>query len=328
MAGHERPRRAFTLVELLVVIAIIAVLVALLLPAVQAAREAGRRTKCKNNIRQLCLAMQNYHTLHKMFPINWGGSGTGDRTMGHSWLSMLLPQIEQRPLYDTIAFGKPLNHVDAARKQDNKLVAMTPVKTFRCASDTHEGTMDNQALSSGAAWAVTNYKACAGSNWGGLSGSVFQYRKSDANYGGRNASSYDGLDHGDGLICRGQGKPITTAMFQVQKDGSTNTFAVGEAVPGWCDWSAWYWYDGSTATCGIPLNYWKSQTWLEQKPDTPPQYNSNDKPNNYSFMSRHPDGANFGMCDASVHFISDVIDLAVYRGLATIDGGEPVEVPD
>src|SRR5882724_3782063 len=96
--SKERWRRGFTLIELLVVIAIIAVLVALLLPAVQQAREAARRSQCKNNLKQYGLAMHNYHEAHGMFAIggtNWGGPGL-------SFHARLLPYMDQTPLYNMI----------------------------------------------------------------------------------------------------------------------------------------------------------------------------------------------------------------------------------
>src|SRR5688500_12417046 len=96
-------RRGFTLVELLVVIAIIGILVALLLPAIQAAREAARRMQCGNNIHQLGLGLQNYHDIHETFPSCWGGNQTyADNCTGFSWMALVLPYVEQQPLYDTI----------------------------------------------------------------------------------------------------------------------------------------------------------------------------------------------------------------------------------
>jgi len=319
MNGPFRVRRAFTLVELLVVIAIIGILIALMLPAVQAAREAARRIECTNKLKQLGLAMQNYHFSHKMFPATSRGAGTGLNTTGHSWLTMILPQIEQEVLYKTIRLGEPLNYTDVNNNIDNQRAAMKAVPTFMCPSDVHDGTLGNQFLLSGI-FGVTNYKACAGSNWeGDTSGqnpnpNTFKNRKSDHGYSGRNANEYDGRDKGDGICCRGEeDKPLTTAIFQI-RDGTTNTFAIGEAIPAWCAFSAWYWWDGCTATCAIPLNY--------KKPGVDPKNNSQDWSYNYSFMSRHPGGGNFCMCDGSVRFINEEIELETYRGLATIDGGE------
>lgn len=98
------PRRGFTLIELLVVIAIIAVLIALLLPAVQQAQEAARRTQCKNNIKQLGLALHNYHDVYRTFPTGWiavenGRHNAHEGLNGAGWGSMILPYLDQAPLY-------------------------------------------------------------------------------------------------------------------------------------------------------------------------------------------------------------------------------------
>jgi len=98
-------RRAFTLIELLVVIAIIAVLIALLLPAVQQAREAARRTQCKNNLKQMGLALANYHDIYQMFPN--GAIPTDAWGWGVSWYVRILPQIDQAPLYNRVNFNGP-----------------------------------------------------------------------------------------------------------------------------------------------------------------------------------------------------------------------------
>ena len=104
-----RPRRGFTLIELLVVIAIIAILIALLLPAVQQAREAARRSQCKNNLKQIGLAYHNYHDTHRVFPPGWidGDLTVGDASEaanknGLSWATMILPYMDQAPLYNLI----------------------------------------------------------------------------------------------------------------------------------------------------------------------------------------------------------------------------------
>src|SRR5499425_2145947 len=98
-----KPRKGFTLVELLVVIAIIGVLVALLLPAVQAAREAARRMQCSNNVKQLCLGLQNYHDTFLYLPYGARNRTSGTTTnYGSSWLVATLPFCEQRPLFDKI----------------------------------------------------------------------------------------------------------------------------------------------------------------------------------------------------------------------------------
>jgi len=335
IVNGNRRKAAFTLVELLVVISIIGILVGLLLPAVNAAREAGRRAACANNIRQIALAATQYETSQRLYPTNWGvvpaghagisgtpgtsgtpTQGTGLAAVGASWLAAVLPNIEQKGLYDQLMIGKPFSYSDG-NGYNNLTVLSTPVNTFICPSDTQRGTIGNQLLAGGALYATTNYKACAGSNWVGNAADGLPVVTAAR---GRNAGCKDGLDHGNGVICRGGatgagGAPIATANQDI-RDGASKTLLCGEAVPEWCGWSLWFWFDGSTATCGIPLNY--------RVPGITPQSNSATWQDNYSFMSRHPGGANFAACDGSGHFISDVIDFQVYQGLATIDGNESV----
>ena len=140
------PRRGFTLIELLVVIAIIAVLIALLLPAVQAAREAARRAQCVNNLKQIALALHNYHDTIGTFPpggiddVNWFGTWW-------NWPAFILPQLEQRNIYNAINFS--LRNISVT---DNSLAAQDPngtvwrsvINTYLCPSDSvGNGIMDN-----------------------------------------------------------------------------------------------------------------------------------------------------------------------------------------
>src|SRR5579871_6256397 len=115
--GNHMPirhrQRGFTLIELLVVIAVIAVLVALLLPAVQQAREAARRSQCKNNLKQIGLALQNYHDTSNIFPLGYCArlpyvDGATDTTPGWGWPTYILPQLEQGPLYNQINWSQPV----------------------------------------------------------------------------------------------------------------------------------------------------------------------------------------------------------------------------
>ncbi len=131
---NHRNRRGFTLIELLVVIAIIAVLIALLLPAVQAAREAARRAHCVNNLKQIGLALANYHDAIGSYPSGYVASspyidGETDTAPGWSWASMILPQIEQGPLFASINFSLPVNAVA------NSTAAAINLKAFVCPSD-------------------------------------------------------------------------------------------------------------------------------------------------------------------------------------------------
>jgi prepilin-type N-terminal cleavage/methylation domain-containing protein len=146
--ARRRARLAFTLIELLVVIAIIAILIALLLPAVQQARESARRTQCKNNMKQLGLAMHNYHDVYKMFPIGASGSSNNIGTLvyGWPWSMRLLPYIEQQALFNQInvGIGQTIpNSPTNLPNQNNYATAVagtpealmrTPIAVFMCPS--------------------------------------------------------------------------------------------------------------------------------------------------------------------------------------------------
>ena len=121
-------RRGFTLIELLVVIAIIAVLIALLLPAVQHAREAARRTRCRNNLKQMGLALHSYHDIHRTFPPGVI-AGQEDLVDGlHSGLTLLLPQLEQTAAYNQYNFDL------SWKAPQNTTATSTPIDAFRCPS--------------------------------------------------------------------------------------------------------------------------------------------------------------------------------------------------
>jgi prepilin-type N-terminal cleavage/methylation domain-containing protein len=148
---RRRRHSGFTLIELLVVIAIIAILVALLLPAVQQAREAARRTQCKNNLKQLGLALHNYHDAYKMFPAGHMESGWDGPSYRHqfSWLTYMLPYIDQSNVYSLIDFSQ----IDLSTSAHQNPVFMpagtVDVATFICPSDP-TGRNNEE-------WAPTNY---------------------------------------------------------------------------------------------------------------------------------------------------------------------------
>jgi prepilin-type N-terminal cleavage/methylation domain-containing protein len=307
-------QRGFTLVELLVVIAIIGVLVALLLPAVQAAREASRRSQCANNVRQIGIALHNYHDIFLAFPINYrpkGTTGAADYATW-SWMQGILPFIEQSNLYNTMSVSERMS------LPNNLKVAETPIKTYLCPSDglTRNGMMSGRS-DGGGTKAVQNYKACSGAawNWAFVNTDNVRWGSTESN----------GLTKCDGLICsNSQGTPPSDmnwvmknmTRFATVADGTSNTFAIGEAIPAWSNWTWWYCQNAAVATCGVPLNYKRGVEKLEA---SAANWNRN-----YSFYSLHPSGANFGMTDASVRFVPDNIDLVLYRALATTEGGESV----
>jgi prepilin-type N-terminal cleavage/methylation domain-containing protein len=316
MSRHACSRKAFTLVELLVVIAIIGILIGLLLPAIQSARESGRRTQCANNVKQVALALIAFHDANGKLPMNTEYSGYSSTAVDTSWMAGILPFIEEKRLFSQSDFSKPVG------QEPNLTLTKTVVVTFRCPSDTSfpDGRLRSQDVTS-ACWpdnewwmsisgAITNYKACAGGNWG-----WGDFVVSQAPPGTTYAT--DGLDHGNGILCRNWYR-LPPKNFKNVTDGLSHTFAVGEAVAGWCGWNNWRWSNGCTATCAVPLNYKVGISDMNA--------NWCDFANNYSFHSKHVNGGNFGMCDGGVRYVNDLIDINVYRGLATIASGEVVQI--
>jgi type II secretory pathway pseudopilin PulG len=328
---------------LLVVISIIGILVGLLLPAVNAARESGRRAACSNNMHQIALAVSQYETGLRQYPMNWGVvttvgaptkgvSATNSAPIGVSWLTAILQNLDQGPVFSQVSLSQPgllsvantpnfyaAGYVDTNSGINNLAALSTPISTFVCPSDTSATAA--QELTANPPPAKTNYKACAGSNWTGWSVNGTT-AAAIAGASGRNSGNTDGVDHGNGVICRGGGTskvigalgaPIVTTNTDL-RDGASKTILLGEAVPSWCEWSSWFWFDGSTATCGIPMNLRINGTTPESLADTWQV--------SYGFASWHPRGANFAGCDYSVHFVNDQIAPLVYQELATIDGNE------
>ena len=309
-SGLRSPaRRGFTLIELLVVIAIIAVLIALLLPAVQQAREAARRSSCQNQLKNIVLAMHNYHDSTGMFPINYGEHTYNENDRGRSWIFYTLPYIEQAPLYAmaNVTAALQTNIPGTGTPNPNRVVAATALPILLCPSANHDSKMDGRA-NVGGTWAVNDYKAVDGNNW--CWGSF-----PNTSTRGRGANDCNGLDNGNGILGRSRGALLSsiTRMRDVT-DGTSNTFFVGETLANRCTHSWWWWWNGATATCAVPLNHFVKNTGIT----------ADDWPNNYSFGSQHSGGGQFAMGDGRVRFVSENVDLAVYRGTASIDGGEVV----
>lgn len=329
-------RRGFTLIELLVVIAIIAVLIALLLPAVQQAREAARRSQCRNNMKQLSLGLQNYHDSAKFFPSNYHLPGCCNVDQSQvSWIMNTLPYIDQVPLYKGYDFRYGLCNdprFTAGGTPNNNAIAKTKIQALICPSDTHDGTMGTRANAPGAPcggnFGVNNYKGVAGANWGSGTWGVATSSGGAPWTSTRWGTTNNGLDRGNGIFFRGSNFSYSVGMKDI-RDGTSNTFALGEAVPRWTTHTWWWWMNGATATCGIPLNA-KVQNPACLPPNPFPSTVSQlecawgDWPNNYSFFSQHTGGAHFSMADGSTRFINNSISFDTYRQLATIDRREPV----
>lgn len=302
---------AFTLLELLVVLAIIGVLFGLLMSAVQRVRESAARAQCLNNLRQLALAMQDYHDSQGRFPPGQflGPYGKGPSSYGWSWLARLLPYVEQMNLYQQ-------GRVPSQTLQASGIAAWQ-IKLFLCPSDgsSWSGPRSDAGNLMGFAVGQSNYKGVSGANWGADSSQGWAVIPTNWRNLGTNGS-YDGLDNGDGIMFRSDYR-IPTRMADI-KDGSSNTFMLGEDIPALNEYCSWPYANNAYGTCAIPPN---------AKSPGGGTFPSSDWPNTWSFRSRHPGGLNFAYADGSVHFIDNAIDLSVYRAMATVAGGEAVTAP-
>jgi len=323
-----RPFHGFTLVELLVVIAIIGVLVALLLPAVQAAREAARRSACANNLRNLGLACHHHHDSHGFFPTNgWGTGWTGDPDQGFgksqpgSWLFSVLPFIEQQALYNTgggnpgwpvpirkrLLLLEPLKTpVGLAYCPSRRPPQAYPVKLWSGRNFTHDGSD----------LARNDYAGCSGSG-STIAGLVGAYFAPDYNA----APTYQGWpspDNFNGIMF------IRSEVSERQiTDGLSNTYMVGEKA---INADAIQTNDGATV-----IDHGDDQGWLvghngdtvrssgyAPLPDTP---GVNPFEN---WGSSHPAVFHMMFADGSARAISFEIDLVTHASLGTRDGGETV----
>ena len=325
-------RRGFTLIELLVVIAIIAVLVALLLPAVQQAREAARRTQCKNNLKQIGLALHNYLDTHKVFPpgyVDRNGDPNVtpdlDQGPGWGWLSFLLPCMDQGNVYNQINFNQGVG------LSSNVTISQKSLMIFRCPSDGGQDPFpvyDSSFSTPIATLAYSNYVGCCGwfECFNGAGGNP-QMGSGDDRLSGTYGQAAVGLFYRNS---RNNTASIT--------DGLTNTIAVGERSSN---------HSPSTWTGAVTGG--RCPAWLAAPPLTPyspppsPAYDNADfgealvlghcnathLPNADfpiydpdTFYSLHIGGAHFLLCDGSVRFISSYVDGKTYQDLATIAGGE------
>jgi prepilin-type N-terminal cleavage/methylation domain-containing protein/prepilin-type processing-associated H-X9-DG protein len=343
-------RRAFTLIELLVVIAIIAILIALLLPAVQQAREAARRTQCKNNLKQIGLAMHNYHDVYGTFPpgyINQLNGNISDTASYSSaiaaercawgWGAFILPQIDQAPTFNQLQVGtiRLKDALQPGGPQDRLAVLQQPLAAFRCPSDTapgvnnikrlHDatGTLQNTATSnyivnnSSRRWhsQAPDVNCCAWNTGPGLN---------EMSQWGANGVG------ATGVFWRNSSMRMRDIM-----DGSSNTLLAGER--------AWQLNNpvGGVYACRAGLIYGtdirnEQSTIHPVLGSTTSHLNAQTNECNKGFSSRHEGGAQFVLCDGSVRFISENIDQnnrhsggteepdSIYENLAARDDGNVI----
>jgi prepilin-type N-terminal cleavage/methylation domain-containing protein/prepilin-type processing-associated H-X9-DG protein len=296
--------RGFTLVELLVVIAIIGVLVALLLPAVQAARESARRTQCSNNLKQIGIALHNYHDTFQVFPFGWSDRGAG-------WTTMILPQIEQKNLWDTLGFHEA-NNWDSDNTPNEKACG-TFIQTFRCPSMANlPKHIDNQGIPGRV---PTSYRGVASSTADSDDLSTSVRKRAMEN------KELEGL-----FYCCSR-----VRMAEIS-DGASNTFMVGESKSETFSQDGNqmdFWYIGSPQV--DPCNCQTGMGATEQSEfcgSTGVPFNARVFPalsgfvKELSFSSLHPNGAQFVFADGSVRFVPYNINSPTYQGLGSRGDGE------
>lgn len=298
-------QRGFTLIELLVVIAIIAILIALLLPAVQQAREAARRTQCKNNLKQLGIALHNYHDVAGYFPSGHSGQtvwmdSCPEGTCGQwGWGSLILPFLELGNTHEGILVGAQT--MPASASNATMLAVMqTPIPGFRCPSDTGPDLNDDQKIPSTGGGGAD----CTGSSCVPVALS---------NYVGSN-DTYDlDRDNWNGFMGRvprlgpaNNPSGVQTAMATRDfTDGLSNTFAIGERAwqLGGVRLQAGVVF-GTNGDTGNHNN--QGQVYVMGSG----RWGLNDTCNecDRGFSSNHPGGAHFLLADGAVKFISENID--------------------
>ena len=311
-SSSRATRSGFTLVELLVVIAIIGVLIALLLPAVQAAREAARRTQCTNKLKQLALGVHSFSDAHRTLPISVDysretGDPPGDLD-GMGWLVRLLPHVEESSLYEQMTasscFKGDWSGSGGMNSVNCRQFYTTNLSLLHCPSDpTGDQTTTDMFRYLGRAVAKTNYKGVMGDNPIGGSASIWPPRSLNCNH----SPNCNGL-----FFPETYQKPVS---FKKLLDGTSKTLMICEDVPEYNVHSFWMHSDTDFSSTYAALNYFT-------QPPTPLEYW-----NVMGFRSRHPGGAHFAMADGSVTFFNETIDFTLYRNLSTKAGDELVTMP-
>jgi prepilin-type N-terminal cleavage/methylation domain-containing protein len=309
----RRPH-GFTLVELLVVIAIIGILIALLLPAVQAAREAARRAECTNKIKQIGLALHNYHDTHRVLPpgslssirvtyssSDWCNSGAEPTHVRAPWSVLILPYLEQLNLYQKFDFGRQFTGFSnlPAPTVNHDLFERNN-RAYQCPSDPNSGSDVNNGCYFGV-------------------------------QGGGTTPSCSGVSGQRVFFINGILYHNSATRFADILDGTSNVFLVGESK--YCltktarpdqahtGWAAAGRLGGGG---GTPMVIAAAMLQINSHPlhggNDPEVFNRSSR----MFGSFHPGGCQFGLADGSVHFVSETIDLNLYRQMAIRDDGLPL----
>ncbi len=330
MYGKNQRRRGFTLIELLVVIAIIAILIALLLPAVQQAREAARRTQCRNNLKQIGLALHNYHDVHLCFPPGYLGDPPNESAAGCSnvtagnranpgwgWAVYIMPYIDLGNLYEQLDPGNKIvvcsEATGAQAAAGNAALQDTIIPAYVCPSAPDPALNPSRwprpPLAPGN-HGKSNYAAVAGMDWDGVADDPVT----------------GAVDAARGMFVNGSTQP--PVRIKHISDGTSNVFAVGEKYRVDVDDVLWtadgalfekvgaYWVgiapDTRAASCSMQLAY-------------PPSTFSINGASINAFASAHEGGCFFLLSDGHVLFISENADQAMIADIGLASDGRVID---
>jgi prepilin-type N-terminal cleavage/methylation domain-containing protein/prepilin-type processing-associated H-X9-DG protein len=306
-SAHRRP--GFTLVELLVVIAIIGILIALLLPAVQAAREAARRSQCVNNLKQVGLALFNYESSYRRLPYGTNGCCTPP---GTNWVTAIFPFMEQQNLFNRIDFNRGFKHANNA----DEVKQIIPGLICPSDPDASRPIMTRYASQSASPAMGLWYPVSMGPTQMDQCPFCPDRTPSDNNYccQGNNFGTNAGNGYPAGSFAGMFGRTARSHRLADISDGLTTTIMGGETLPGHCQFMGVYSHNFPLSGTMIPINIMESAAgtnWFRT----------------CGYKSLHPTGANFLMGDGSVHFFSSGIDYRLYNNLGTRSGKETCAIP-
>lgn len=344
-----RPRSAFTLVELLVVIAIIGILIALLLPAVQSAREAARRTQCKNNLKQVGLGLHNFHDQRKHFPPGNITDGNCCGTESHgNWAIYILPYLEQEALFsqynDSGGLDFPFSYTPDVYNTNsvNKAVCSQRVEFYECPSDPNKGRLDltpESGPGSGSSfngfYRTGSYRGVAGRH--GVTNQA-NFDSSEADSLGKNDTpklliSWRGPLHtlcrNTGSACPGIAKQLKVESAGTILDGTTNTLMVGEyttiTTPRRTTFWAYSYTSYSLSSVSLQTRTLLADYDRCEKIGGPSGVHACKR----AWGTFHAGSViNFAMCDGSVRAFSPTVSTQVMVELASVAGGEAVTLPN
>jgi prepilin-type N-terminal cleavage/methylation domain-containing protein/prepilin-type processing-associated H-X9-DG protein len=323
-------RCGFTLVELLVVLAIIAVLVALLLPAVQKVRESAARSQCAHNLKQIALALHQFHETNGSFPAGSYNTGASGAPCYSNWAIAILPHLEQGNLFQTYRDYPTLNESAA-----NQAFRLMRVKTYECPSDPLAGSAATPAGGPGGngEWRRGAYRAVSGKSVASTVNfcQVRQFWDSYEPQNGTLSLAQRGVLHAVSHPLDWPARlpriPAGAERFSLIKDGVSSTLLVGEYTPLDAPDRATFWAYSSSS--------YNQSTVSDESRILGDRFNQcvqvgaatgqgDDGPCRRGFGSNHGRGLNFAFADGSTRFVSYDVDIHLLSALATVDGGEVV----